>query len=635
MAIQPRYTVHLVILAALCSVIAAVVYSAFSPPSFVNKDLVVAFLRPYLQPEPGETMGFLAVAVAGPLGAILISRVSIKEFPGLPSIVAIAFAGFMLNGDLLGTLVSGWKDPPQILAGVKIALAVVMAACVMFLPTFRAARPIAMLLTITAVIVQLAWRILGHSFTDADLSWSYHADPLFYVISQTVGGNTVLSDFPSQYGLYPEFLAPIFRLVQPSIFSFSIVFAMLQVAAIGFIVCVLSRTVQSGAILLVSGFALILITGENVFFFGGFRELYFQYWPIRFFWPAAVVLAFSCYIDRPNFRRAAVVSVSCAFGALWNADTGIVCLGAFTAYLVARALFLNDRRRLFLTLLLHVALSVTTVMLAMTYLAFKGGAIHLSWLVEYQRIFAGLGLAALPLPRKPSPWMAIVALYLWTLVISVGCWRRGCNKRADLLFFLAILGLGLFSYYVSRSHTLNLIKVMWPGILIAAILCDSTLTLIRAKELPREYLSPVLIALATLLLAANSLLAWMPTFIGLAFAGSADVPSSVNSIFSQEIELIRRNAPRGSKCMIAAKRQGVYQIEAGISSPLSGPGIMETVLQADQERLIKSIRDGVPKCLFLGESSTSATDMPITLSNIADKYRIVERVPTMFFLQAR
>ena len=49
--------------------------------------------------------------------------------------------------------------------------------------------------------------------------WNIHADAVLYAISQVLRGKTLLIDLPSQYGLYPELIRPIFSLINPSVFN--------------------------------------------------------------------------------------------------------------------------------------------------------------------------------------------------------------------------------------------------------------------------------------------------------------------------------------------------------------------------------------------------------------------------------
>ncbi len=49
---------------------------------------------------------------------------------------------------------------------------------------------------------------------------------------------------PSQYGLFPEFLGPVFRITGLSILNFTIVCALLQIASLTAIFHVVQKTVR-------------------------------------------------------------------------------------------------------------------------------------------------------------------------------------------------------------------------------------------------------------------------------------------------------------------------------------------------------------------------------------------------------
>jgi hypothetical protein len=624
------------LLAAMCAFIAAAADARFPVPVSTDTTLVVSHLRTAVLPEPAESIGFIYILCVAPVAAMLLARVRWPEadYAWMTLPIGALFGWLLVSGELSGLLVHGWRSVMPFSPSYAVAALAAAAAVCLVPPCRAAALPIAVAHIIVAIIFQLSWRVVGWNALDADITWTNHAEIVFYVLSQVIAGGTVLANLPSQYGLFPEFLAPIFRIVAPTSFSITFVFAMLQLAGVVFLVTVLTRRVRNAAVLLVSGLALILVTGETVYQLGGTRELYLQYWPIRFFWPAAVVLAFNWYIEVPSIRRAALVSTCAGLGALWNMDSGLVCVAAFAAFLMARAVTSGRSLAYLHALVVHATVCSVLALLAVGMLSLKGGALHLSWWVTYQRTFAGLGLMALPLPREPHAWMAVVAVYLLALAVAADGWRRGATQRADLLFFLAVLGLGLFSYYVSRSHPLNLVKVLWPSVLTVALLCDDALTKWRERTLGREQLILAVVGLAGLAWAAGSLVTRLPHYTMLAL----DTPGKTDTFdtrFREELALMRLHAPAGSRCMVAASPQGVFQIEAGISSSVPGPSLQEAVLQADQDQLVRALQDGVPTCIFLGTDVARQDGFPISLNDLREKYRLVDRAGSMIYLQRK
>jgi hypothetical protein len=76
-----------------------------------------------------------------------------------------------------------------------------------------------------------AWRVVSSRSIFSFGTWNVHFDAVIYTVSQVVMGKTLLADLPSQYGLFPEFIAPLFRLIELSTLSFTAVCAAMQVAS--------------------------------------------------------------------------------------------------------------------------------------------------------------------------------------------------------------------------------------------------------------------------------------------------------------------------------------------------------------------------------------------------------------------
>ena len=88
-----------------------------------------------------------------------------------------------------------------------------------------------------------AWRVLGENAIVPEWRWNAHADAVFYPISQVMAGKTLLVDLLSQYGLYPELLAPVCKVIGFSIFNFIALFAVLQVFSLAAVYWVVHRVV--------------------------------------------------------------------------------------------------------------------------------------------------------------------------------------------------------------------------------------------------------------------------------------------------------------------------------------------------------------------------------------------------------
>jgi hypothetical protein len=623
------WPVRFVALSVLVALAVWILMGTYPPAGPVDTSVIIPGLRPSVWPEPAETFTFVTIAALLPLLVLAsVSRAFDRWWPlAMQVMVAALFAWPLLGGEVASVLVHGAAATVHIPVRTWV-VCTALAVLLFFLPGFRKGRKGVFAVLVAVLIVDVAcWRLIGTTIPDTDMHWPNHADPVFYPIAQVLGGMTLLADLPSQYGMYPELMAPLFRVLPVSLFSVGLLFALLQILATGALLLVLAQRLRNAVLLAITGLALIVVTAENNLMLAGMRELYLQYWPTRYLWPAISVLAFHWYLQKPETRRTIVFGVMAGVAALWNADSGVVVVLAFAGYLLAR-IFTNRGRRIHaIALAVYLGSVAATIAIVLLLLRIKGGPLHVEWLWEYQRIFAGLGLMAFPMPRAPHDWMATIAVYVLALVIAAEAWGRGAGDRADLLFFLGLLGIGLFAYYVSRSVVFNFMSVMWPAMVIAALLCDSALTQFQRSRRYAPGLPLAVVGIAGLAVGAFSLIFWQPKFLSEGRKVWSTFAPPGQSIIDQEIAFLRRHIHPGQRCVIAARRQGVYHLATETSSPIKGPALTEAVLVRDQQAFVDQVLDGSQPCLIFGAGPASA-GLPITLDQLRQHYRVLDKTST-------
>lgn len=652
----------------------ALVMAIGAQPSNIasSASLIIDAYKDYIAPKPTERLVFGLLAVTIPVLAVVVTlkapnfeHLTARPFASsLPWLVALMLYLPFLGSDFVVTLLGryGAINPHM---GLRVAASLVVAIgwCVWFARVERvrlsgAWRGNALLLAwlifgATVLLQLLSWRVVSFASVTRSGVWSTHADPVFFALSQVVAGKTLLADLPSQYGLFPHMLAPLFCVVGLSVLKLSVLFALMQVASMAGLFFVTSKLVRSRLLLLLAGLALVMVTFETVLYFAGIDERYYQYWPIRFFWPAMSVLVFYWFACRRTLLRCAAVSLLSAIGLLWNVDSGLFIVVAFGAYLVAQwamILFpwseppseLRDRwtsRSFAAAIAIHAVVATAVVSASLAVMVLKaGGPLNLRALFEYQRIFIELGLMMLPLPTQVHPWMSVLGVYLAGLVVSLGIWRRrGAQVRADVMFYLSMLGLGLFVYYAGRAHILNLVTVCWPAVLLAACGADDLLRGVRAKVLPRVQLVLPVVAVAMLLLAAASFVSRVPFLLTKVWAQLETHGQVEEPFVASELDLIRAQGTGKRECLILSQRQGIYYAESGLASPLKGPGIVEILLKSDQQAIVEAFVKGRLECVFLGVGGFSNPGLNIDLGNVLANYEIKGRntPETMLFLQAK
>lgn len=615
----------------------------------VDASILLPAYRALLNPKPIERFTFLSLALTLPIAAFFCVLIPKRGLPRLSPIalsstasVAVAmmfFIPFMWFGfdTSLLTGITPTGAHPFLLLCIVVVVAMLMCLAPAKLLVGSAQRStsiIAWLLFVFGVVLQLvAWRIVNVDAITEGETWWMSMDAVMYSISQVAAGRTLFVDLPSQYGLYPEFVAPVLRFVGLSVFSLSALFAVMQIASLGAVYWAAQRSLRHPLFKIGFGVALVMITYETCLFLIGIPEQYFQYWPVRFFWPALSVLVFYRYAGRPSLCLATLMSLIGAIASLWNTDSGVMVALAFAAFLLAKwcGLFFCDkhgssheRRTIALNLLLHILIFVLVMVVAVLYLMVKAdGSLHWAWLFGYQRLFYGLGFMMLPLPLRASPWMAVLGVYLLGIMVSASKWRRSPrNRSTDLLLYVSLLGVGLFVYYEGRSHILNLITVSWPALLVAAMMADRLARATAAGILHRIFMLPAAVAGGVTLLCCVAFFRGIPMLVDSTLSTISGWSTPKSQVVHNEIEFIASRTKKREVCVILSKRQGLYYASLGLVSPLIGPGYIEMLTVRDRDLMIAQLKEHKFGCVFVGERG-SAPELGIDLLAALPSYRVV------------
>lgn len=503
------------------------------------------------------------------------------------------------------------------------------------------------LLVLATTLQIAAWRLPVEGSIEPTVPWSTHLDAVVYPISQVAAGRTLLVDLPSQYGLSAELLGWLFRQTTFSLRKLSLLFAAMQLSSLTAAFYVVMRHTRSGIFRIAFCIAFLSVTFEGVLRYNGVPDPYFQYWPIRFFWPAISVLAFDAFAIRPGLIRAGVVSFCGAIGTVWNADTGLVIIASFALFLVVKWTFLQIgrsatalRKSHFEVWALFNHILIVTVTFGVVAIYFIGVAdqpLHWAWLFEYQKIFYDAGLMMLPMPLGlVMPWMIVLGVYLFGSIFTVGQWvNKRFSPASDIILFISIIGYGLFVYYQGRSHMLNLVTVCWPALIVSTLLADRTVRAVCAGGLNAAHLLMPTVTLATLLFCA---IPFVRTLIPLLRDARANIeaPHRIASpLVASELAFIRSHTTPGEECVILAQRQGLYYAAARLRSPIKGPGYVETLTEGDRDRQMAQIKANRFQCVFLGRGKESRLDLNINISAVLKGYVVVDqsRFHSILFLR--
>lgn len=322
-----------------------------------------------------------------------------------------------------------------------------------------------------------------------------HFVAYFDSVVQVFLGKALLVDITPQYGLYALILKPIFKVSGLSVFNFTIVMALLTGVTYLSIFILLQKATRSKLISFV-GFATILF----FLFFLGIENIsiepYFQYYPHRMVFPAIFILLLWFYIVEKNSQVRKILywilSLFCALSVIWNMDSGLVVMLTWLAYASFEELLTFRAQKwgsIIFKCLEHLGVIVGCTIVALSIFAFYTYFTAGQWpnfgnLALYIKLFYFYGYFLMPM-RPIHSWNVLVLVYIIGLFISLSflldqngfTFAHVSKEPKDqafykLTFALSVLGIGLFNYFVGRSHDYNLLAVCWVGLILLTIFTD-------------------------------------------------------------------------------------------------------------------------------------------------------------------
>ena len=603
-------------------------------------------------PEPKERAVFLVVIFMAPIASWLSWRVW-DRLAGWPArttrLLVWAALTVIAAGEILivsrseflhltaaPALSSGYTKALATAVGIALALYVILRPegyghGRTRLPGRAAAIILISIGLISIGIVHAASRI--HTLNTLQVpGWGQTAfEAVFYSVSQVANGKTILADLPAQYGLYAELLRPALS-GSSTVLRFTTTMAILELLAWLGILFAARILVRSNLLFLLAGLALSTLVGEMWLYGINAADPYYQYWPIRLIFPCLATVVFILYLFRRHQSTLSLTLLGCiaAAACIWNLDSGVPVLGATAAYLLSHVIApprRTSRIQATTRLLWMVTVWAATLAAFFVYLRLKAGR-PLDWrqLFEYQKVFYSAGINLLPMPVSFHPWVLVGVVYVSAILIYISyLHRRKADRFSALLFFLSILGVGLFAYYQGRSHEWVFTIVIWPAVLIGFALLDRIRRICVTRLLPR---ATMLAAAPIVILAA--LLGWssfqeLPRIVGSVMQNQPGKITPSGAKLEDAIVFIRKNTVGRDRAIILSYHQATYFGETRLASAIGGPGIIEMVFRSDWERFVREVLQAQDVPVFVDLDAAGHVDQAWRW--ILPKYRIVDCSP--------
>ena len=446
------------------------------------------------------------------------------------------------------------------------------------------------------------------------LGTGQNLNAVLYSISQVQQGKVMMSDFGGQYGLYPHFLYPLFKLINVNVVSFSVIMAGLTVTSYSLIFFGLRKIISNNLVVFFSFIAIIYFSFFSSFFNGPWIDIAYASNPIRRVFPALIIFFGFSYILNPKKILYLLIIFLSSLSVIWNFESGIICFLSFYIYVLYEKLEVKNLRSYASSFIKHSIISASILTLTFSLYSIiiylqSGSFPNWSLFLRYPNIYGMTGYSSLPMPIFHA-WNLVFLVYLYGIYIGINSILSNKKNVLDrAAFFLAIFGLGISSYYFNRSHDTTLLSIVYPSIILLAIIMSKVLgNSNRANILKIKNFLSVLVISFVLVVVFVQMFQPIKLFNIVASRAHDIINDTIDSEYlSNGIELIKSNAlPKEEVIILFAEEKygwingpdAILHLETNTSSPLVG-GSTETIIRSDWDILNQSLANNISHKAFI------------------------------------
>jgi len=578
-----------------------------------------------ISPEPIEQLQILAsIILMPPLIVFSIKIFSSKLFSQISRADYMHFFNLALCCSLLGILcyfafkIGGPNDINQeiriyfkiITNDIRFLVAMVISPLVIYFIVSGIPKKYSEFLNgilySFVIIILLSLFLLSICNRDNYIGAYDHLNSVLYSISQVQQGKTLLVGLTTQYGLYPHFLYPIFKLINVNVISFSLTMSALTTISYSLIFLSLRKIINNNLITFLA-FVAIIYFSYITFFIGLYNfDLYYAYKPIRLIFPTLILYSVFTYILVPKKNLYLLITFISSLSILWNFDSGVICFLSFYIYILYEKLIGNTVRGFAKEFIRHTFISLLilslTIFLFSIFLYFRSDSFP-DWdlFLQLPTMFATAYYFSMPMSLF-NAWNLIFLVYLYGIYIGFNSILLGKRDPIDkIAFFVAIFGLGISTYYLNRSHDFNLLGTLYPSLILLAIFLDKLLgknnraDLFNVKNL-------LIVMMITFILVLTLLQTLQPNKIINVL--SSRIPDIINNKLTNQsasdgVALVNFNAIPNDQVAIISDLDAIIHLETKTSSPFSSPGAVVNRTQADWNTLMNSLTNNKLHKVFI------------------------------------
>ncbi len=399
-----------------------------------------------------------------------------------------------------------------------------------------------------------------------------HFNPVLYPMAQVVAGKTILVNLTSLYGLSAVFLEVIFKIVNFSVLSFTVVMGILVGCSYLFIYLFLRRVVKNKLVLFLGFLITVFYFFEN----GIVQNRYFSYSPIRIFFPCLVLLLVSFYFKNRIKKLYYSIYLLSVLAILWNLDSGFVVFVAWVSTLCFSELYNQNKKyaakKIFFHLCVGALLFSIVCLLYVAYSFFRSGFVpNILMLWQYHQMFLS-GFMLRPV-LFPHVWILVVIIFLSGLLFSIKGWIVKDDRFEVIsIFFLSVMGIGLFSYFQGRSHDVAFFSPLYIALILLIVLAD---IVFQESVINNRLFGGGIIFLIIFFFIFSSpinLIYNWHRYLTWTKSGLTSFLDTNQTLFTRNVGFINKYTKKGESIIILADNyEGLYYGESGTRSALDLP----------------------------------------------------------------
>ena len=334
-------------------------------------------------------------------------------------------------------------------------------------------------IAVFAIMIVYSFFICSYSLFDeySLKEYSINFSPVVYPIIQTYLGKIPLIDLKSHYGLHPFFFQPLFNLFEPSVLALSLILALISLISLISIAFCLFMIIENKIVALITFLTFIYFQNFACTWWPDSTAVAFQYDSIRIFFPSLLLSFLYFFLQKPTAPKYFFGLLFFSFATIWNIDTGVPTFIALFLILGYEKCFLRDEKFSFKNALTH--LFWATIILFLVWFSFfaflkisSGKLPDISLLAYGQKAAFEFGYSMMAIKRVDF-WYFPIVIYVSGIVFAIYIFlNRKFSLQNHFILVLTLLGIGIFTYFIGRSHNSNIFHTSYPALMLLAIFAD-------------------------------------------------------------------------------------------------------------------------------------------------------------------